>query len=105
MEMSDRARAAIAALKETPNHYDVLISDIGMPEEDGYCLIRQVRLLSPEAGGQIPAIALTGYAGKQEQQLAIDAGFQTHLAKPVEPALLAQTVANLARNGLKVSTK
>jgi two-component system, chemotaxis family, CheB/CheR fusion protein len=99
------ARAAIAALRETSNRYDVLISDIGMPEEDGYFLIRQVRLLSAEAGGQIPAIALTGYAGEQEQHLMIDAGFQTHLAKPVEPVLLARTVANLVRNGLKVSTQ
>lgn len=99
------ASTAIAALKETPNRYDVLISDIGMPQEDGYFLIRQVRSLSAEAGGQIPAIALTGYAGEQEQQLAIDAGFQTHLAKPVEPVLLAQTVAELARDRLKVSAK
>ena len=89
------AKAAIAALNETPNRYDVLISDIGMPEENGYDLIKQVRLLSAEAGGLIPAVALTGYAGEQERRLAIDAGFQAHLAKPVEPVQLAQIVANM----------
>jgi two-component system CheB/CheR fusion protein len=91
----DTAKAAIAALNETPNRYDVLISDIGMPEENGYFLIKQVRSLSAEAGGQIPAIALTGYAGEQERQLAIDAGFQAHLAKPVDLVQLAQMVATL----------
>jgi len=88
------ARAAIAAISENPN-YDVLISDIGMPGENGYFLIKQVRSLSAEAGGQIPAVALTGYAGEQERQLAIEAGFQAHLAKPVEPVQLAQIVATL----------
>ncbi|MCY7322569.1 MAG: response regulator, partial [Phormidesmis sp. CAN_BIN36] len=88
------ARAAIAALSENPK-YDALISDVGMPEENGYFLIQQVRLLSAEAGGQIPAVALTGYAGEQERQLAIEAGFQAHLAKPVEPVRLAQIVATL----------
>jgi len=90
------AQAAIAALRENPNRYDVLISDIGMPREDGYFLIQQIRLLSAEAGGQIPAIALTGYAGEQEQRLAIEAGFQAHLAKPVEPDRLVQIIAALA---------
>ena len=67
-----------------------------MPEEDGYWLIRQVRSLSAEAGGQIPAIALTAYASETERQLAIEAGFQTHVVKPVEPVQLASLVANLA---------
>ncbi|MBF2019019.1 MAG: response regulator [Hydrococcus sp. C42_A2020_068] len=66
-------------------HPDVLLSDIGMPEENGYSLIRKIRLLPPEQGGQIPAIALTAYARDQDRDEAIAAGFQLHLAKPVAP--------------------
>ncbi len=91
------ARDAIAALSETPSRYDLLISDIGMPEEDGYFLIRRVRSLSAEAGGQIPAIALTAYTSEVERQRAIESGFQTHVAKPVEPVQLAWVIANLTQ--------
>ncbi|WP_256973051.1 CheR family methyltransferase [Nostoc sp. T09] len=90
------ARAALSALCEDPNRFNVLICDIGMPEDDGYWLIRQVRSLSAEAGGQIPAVALTAYASEAERQQAIEAGFQVHVAKPVEPVQLAWLVANLA---------
>jgi len=90
------AREAIAALKDNPGKYDVLISDIAMPEEDGYFLIREVRTLAASAGGEIPAAALTAYAGDRERQRAIEAGFQRHIAKPVKPAQLALMVANLA---------
>ena len=89
-------RSAIAALTENPGGYDVLVSDIGMPEEDGYFLIREVRALGAEAGGEIPAVALTGYASDRERERAIEAGFQTHMAKPVQPVQLALIVANLA---------
>ena len=75
---------------------DLLVSDIGMPEMDGYMLIRQVRSLPLEQGGLIPAIALTAYAGEVDQQQALSAGFQMHLAKPVKPALLAIVVAKHA---------
>ncbi|MCY7274711.1 MAG: PAS domain-containing protein [Phormidesmis sp. CAN_BIN44] len=99
------AREALSALSAAPNRYDVLISDIGMPEEDGYFLIQQVRLLEAsqseslgvESGSEILAIALTAFASDQEQQRAIDAGFQAHLAKPIEPAQLAWVVANLVK--------
>ncbi|MBO3457678.1 MAG: response regulator [Aetokthonos hydrillicola CCALA 1050] len=74
---------------------DVLVSDIGMPEVDGYTLLRQVRSLPPERGGQIPAIALTAYAGEINQQQALAAGFQSHLSKPINPDLLVQTVSKL----------
>ena len=90
------ARSAIAAMTENPGKYDVLISDIGMPEEDGYFLIREVRTLAAEAGGAIPAIALTAYAGDKERQRAIEAGFNEHISKPVKPVQLALMVANLA---------
>ncbi|MEG4282057.1 chemotaxis protein CheB [Microcoleus sp. A006_D1] len=90
------ARSAIVALTDNPGRYDVLISDIGMPEEDGYFLIREVRALAASAGGEIPAVALTAYASDKERQRAINAGFQTHIAKPIKPVQLALIVANLA---------
>ncbi|WP_413174482.1 ATP-binding protein [Anabaena azotica] len=85
---------------------DILISDIGMPEEDGYSLIRKVRSaessspfpsLPPNQGGNIPAVALTAYAGVEERIRSIQAGFQLHLPKPVEPAELATVVASLVK--------
>ncbi|HEY9606008.1 MAG TPA: PAS domain-containing protein [Allocoleopsis sp.] len=90
------AREAIATLKTNPRDYDVLLSDISMPEEDGYRLIRQVRALKSEAGGQIPAVALTALASSEDETEAIAAGFQRHLAKPLEPNQLAFVVATLA---------
>ncbi|MEG4105344.1 chemotaxis protein CheB [Microcoleus sp. S13_C5] len=89
------ARSAIAALTENPRRYDVLISDLGMPEEDGYFLIREVRALAAEAGGEIPAAALTAYASDKERKRAIEAGFQRHMVKPIEPVVLGLMVANL----------
>jgi CheY-like chemotaxis protein len=74
---------------------DVLLSDIGMPDVDGYMFIQQVRSLPPEQGGQIPAIALTAYAGEINYQQALSAGFQRHVSKPVEPAKLVEVIANL----------
>lgn len=74
---------------------DVLVSDIGMPDMDGYMLMQQVRALPPEQGGQIPAIALTAYAGDFNQQQALQAGFQQHISKPLEPEILLQAIANL----------
>lgn len=89
------AREAIAALTESPGRYDLLLADIGMPEEDGYSLIRQVRELEAEAGGQIPAAAISAYVTEQERQMAIDAGFQMHLAKPIELTQLLLMIAKL----------
>lgn len=89
------ASEALAALSANPNQYDVLVTDIGMPSQDGYFLIQRVRELDAEIGRQIPAIALTAYASEQDQLEAIDAGFQAHIAKPVEPLQLALLIANL----------
>ncbi len=75
---------------------DVLLSDLGMPGEDGYSLIRQIRERPPEQGGRVPAAALTAYARAEDRQRALDSGFQTHLAKPFDPAELVATVARLA---------
>jgi PAS domain S-box-containing protein len=81
---------------------DVLVSDIGMPEEDGYSLIRKVRskerageISSPHQGGKIPAAALTAYARPEDRMRAIQEGYQLHLPKPVEPGELATVVASL----------
>lgn len=79
----------------TQSQPDVLLSDIGMPDMDGYMLMRQVRTLLPEQGGQIPAIALTAYAGDFNQQQALQAGFQQHVSKPVEPEALVRTIRTL----------
>ena len=68
-----------------------------MPDTDGFSLIRQVRALSPGAGGRILAVAITAYASAQERQVAINAGFQMHLAKPVDLTQLLREVANLTR--------
>jgi PAS domain S-box-containing protein len=75
---------------------DVLLSDIGMPGENGYALIRQLRALSQEEGGRIPAVALTAYARAEDRTQALLAGFQLHVPKPVNQAELAAVVANLA---------
>ncbi|GAB1544523.1 hypothetical protein NUACC21_71990 [Scytonema sp. NUACC21] len=75
---------------------DVLVSDIGMPQEDGYSLIRKVRALDEEKGGRTPAVALTAYARAEDRTQALLAGFQLHVPKPVNPAKLAAVIANLA---------
>ncbi|WP_238845945.1 hybrid sensor histidine kinase/response regulator [Nostoc edaphicum] len=74
---------------------DVLVSDISMPDMDGYMLIHQVRNLIPEQGGQIPAIALTAFARNDDQQEALKAGFQMHLPKPLNPEELVAAIAQL----------
>jgi CheY-like chemotaxis protein len=79
---------------------DILISDIAMPGEDGYSLIRQVRALEAFQEGVLPAIALTAYAGEAERVQALEAGFQMHVSKPVDPFELAAVVASLAARRL-----
>jgi signal transduction histidine kinase len=74
---------------------DVLLSDIAMPGEDGYALIRQVRAMGAERGGRIPAAALTAYATVDDRRKALLAGFNEHLPKPVDPARLIAAVATL----------
>lgn len=75
---------------------DILVSDIGMPDVDGYALIQQIRAMPADQGGQIPAIALTAYAGDINEQQALQAGFQRHVAKPVEPTELIKIIAELS---------
>jgi PAS domain S-box-containing protein len=81
---------------------DLLVSDIGMPDEDGYTLLQKVRALAPEREGQLPAIALTAYATEADRARVLAAGFQLHLVKPVELRELAEAVASLAGRTRKV---
>jgi two-component system, chemotaxis family, CheB/CheR fusion protein len=90
-------KAVLQALHEHPHAYDLLLSDLGMPEIDGWGLIRQIRALSPIDGGQIPAVALTAYHSLRDRQMSRSAGFQAHIAKPIEPEQLVAIVANLVR--------
>ncbi|WP_437278540.1 ATP-binding protein [Sorangium sp. So ce375] len=87
LEMMSRARP------------DVLISDIAMPEQDGYALLRELRSRAPDLGGSVPALALTAFARREDIVQARDAGFQLHLAKPVDPGELVAAVHRLARSG------
>jgi PAS domain S-box-containing protein len=75
---------------------EVVISDIGMPEEDGYALIKRLRALTPEQGGRTPAVALTAFARTEERTRALVSGFNMHVPKPVEPAELLAALATLA---------
>ncbi|MGB9178546.1 MAG: CHASE domain-containing protein [Pyrinomonadaceae bacterium] len=88
---ADEAIRIVESLKP-----DVLVSDIGMPEMDGYELIRRIRLLETECARNIPAVALTAYARPEDRERSLAAGFQVHLAKPVEPSKLIFVVAGLA---------
>ena len=74
---------------------DVLISDIGMPEQDGYELMRRIRELPVEKGGLIPALALTGYATRRDRDLSLSAGYHRHIAKPIEQGELVAAIASL----------
>jgi PAS domain S-box-containing protein len=87
------AREALEILQKS--RFDILVCDIAMPEMNGYMLIQQVRAWAVEQGGQIPAIALTAYAGELNRQQAIAAGFQHHISKPLEPEELIGAIALL----------
>jgi signal transduction histidine kinase/ActR/RegA family two-component response regulator len=89
------AAEVLAALEEFKP--DILVSDIGMPEEDGYSLIKRVRAFEATRGGRIPAVALTAYARVEDRLLALRAGYSMHVPKPVEPAELAVVIASLTR--------
>ena len=88
------ARAALDVLGG--ERVDVLLSDIEMPGTDGYQLIRELRLRPSKQGGNVPALALSAYARTEDRLRALRAGFQLHLAKPVQPAELVTVVASLA---------
>jgi CheY-like chemotaxis protein len=89
------ATEAIHALSHAP--VDVMLSDIAMPDKDGYELIREIRATQAAPIATMPAAAVTACVRDDDRQRALDAGFQMHLAKPVHPAALARAVATLAR--------
>ncbi|MES2016885.1 MAG: ATP-binding protein [Pseudomonadota bacterium] len=97
------AESALAAiLDEVP---DVLVSDLGMPDVDGFELLARVRALAPEQGGNIPAVALTAFARSEDRLRALEAGFRAHISKPVEPSELIATVAAMVpHNILRIPT-
>ena len=88
------ARAALDALRSNGSaHADVVVTDIGMPDHDGYSLLQEMRKLPPDQGGRVPAIAVTAYATVEDRRRALDAGFAAHVAKPFAPTTLIATIA------------
>ena len=106
-EHRDRVEKTAEALGEIRRRPpSVLVSDIAMPDDDGYALIRKLRALGPERGGNIPAIALTRQAKRGDRTRALAAGFQSHVPKPVDAVELTVVIANLTGRlgGHSVST-
>jgi signal transduction histidine kinase/CheY-like chemotaxis protein len=99
--VSSTAEAVTAILSATPDTLPhVVVSDLGMPVEDGYLFIRQLRALPPERGGRIPAVTLTGYSTPGDVDRALAEGFQMHLSKPLDPVALIDAVAKLSRESV-----
>jgi signal transduction histidine kinase len=96
------ATTVVDALKEFEIHPpNVIVSDIGLPKEDGIVLIQKIRSLSNEKGGRTPAIALTAYTREEDRMKILAAGYQMHVSKPVDPAELITVVANIAKQKRK----
>jgi CheY-like chemotaxis protein len=92
---ADSGREAIERVRSEPP--DLLICDIGMPDQDGYTVIREVRALPPERGGRVPALALTAYARPEDRDRSLEAGFDGHITKPVQASELVGMVAQVAQ--------
>jgi CheY-like chemotaxis protein len=92
--VTDSVGSALSKLQESGAHFDILVSDVGMPSEDGYSLVRRLRAL--ESGRQLLAIAVTGYASKGDVEAAMDAGFDLHVPKPVDFNTFVPMVRRLA---------
>jgi CheY-like chemotaxis protein len=87
------AREALDVLEREKPH--ILVSDIAMPEEDGYTLLKKIRALPPERGGRTPAVALTAHSLVQDRLQSLRAGFQSHVPKPVVPEELVEVLASI----------
>ena len=98
VQVAGSVAEALALLART--RFDLIVSDIGMPHEDGYALIQTLRALGSDQGGNTPAIALTAYARPEDRVRALRAGYQTHLTKPIEPTELLAVVASLSGRSL-----
>jgi two-component system CheB/CheR fusion protein len=83
---------------------EVLLCDVAMPGEDGYSFIRRIRARGPAHGGNVPALALTALAGEEDRRRALQAGFQMHVAKPVDIARLTQAVVDLSQQASSASS-
>jgi CheY-like chemotaxis protein len=94
VESAESAASGLDALRYF--HPQLLVSDIGMPEEDGYSFIRRVRALGADDGGDIPSIALTAFTSDTDREKALGAGFTIHLSKPIDPIDLICALKNLA---------
>jgi CheY-like chemotaxis protein len=94
VKTASSVREAVQLLKQS--RLDVLVSDIGLPDEDGYDLIQQVREFEDEETRNLPALALTAFAREEDSLRALSAGFQRHASKPIEPSVLTTLVAALA---------
>lgn len=92
---------ALAVLQQAGMRPDIIVSDIGMPGENGYALMRRIRSLSAAEGGRIPAVALTAYGRSKDRIAALAAGFQMHVPKPVEPTELIMVIAGLTGRAAK----
>jgi CheY-like chemotaxis protein len=102
LSMNGAHVTAVPSVAEAMNaferaRFDVIISDIDMPEENGYALIAKVRARAPEEGGTTPAVAVTGHGLEQDRARLLDAGFHEYLPKPVDSAELIDTVVRLVR--------
>jgi PAS domain S-box-containing protein len=95
-KVTTAASVAEALHRFAAERFDVIVSDIGMPEQNGYDFIREVRARSADAGGTTPAVALTAYARSEDRRRALVEGFQTHVAKPIDPQELVLIVASVA---------
>jgi CheY-like chemotaxis protein len=95
--VTDSAMSAYAKLQENGVHFDIIVTDIGMPVEDGYSLVRRLRALQP--GRQMLAIAVTGYASNSDIEAAMDAGFDLHVPKPLDFNTFVPMVRRLADAG------
>ena len=94
--------ATAASVREAMEIFDrsqpsVVVSDISMPEEDGYGLIKRVRDRAPDAGGTVPAVAVTAFRYEHNRDRCLSAGFQEYLSKPVDPDVLCKTVRTVTR--------
>jgi len=96
VRVAGSAAEAMTALEDYTPH--VIISDIGLPDENGYALIRSIRTLSADDKKNIPAIALTAFVGNENRTRALVEGFNLHMGKPVEPTALVKAVVDLARH-------
>lgn len=103
VESVGAAREALDAMHEQVP--DVIVSDIGLPDEDGLSMMRRIRTFSPEEGGRVPAVAVTAYTLVDDVDEARRAGFQQHFRKPVETQELLQGVAALAEEGPTVERR